>query len=145
MRLFTRVLMFAFCIGLTTHTIAQTVHSDSIRVDIKSGKMPRSKEFNTWDLTLHGGMCIPNTDIASSDLNGSNAKQHLGYGLSVTKFFSHTFALQAQFIRAKLEGEDSNKPLYKFTTDVDYAITLNALFQFGNVDFLKRMPNFEIY
>ena len=145
MRIFTRLWMLVVCLVLSKHTLAQTVHSDSIRVDIKSGKMPRSRDFNTWDLTLHGGICIPNTDIASSDINGSNTKQHLGFGVSVTKFFSHTFALQAQFIRAKLEGEDSNKPLYRFNTDIDYDVTLNALFQFGNVAFLKRTPNLAIY
>lgn len=145
MRIITSLFTLLLCVSLATITTAQTVHTDSVRVDIKSGKMPRSRDFNTWDLTLHGGLTIPNTDIAASDFNASNAKQQIGFGLSVTKFFSHTFALQAQFIHASLKGEDSNKPLYRFTTDIPYDITLNALFQVGNVAFLKRTPNLALY
>lgn len=124
---------------------AQTsITQDSVRVDIKGDKMPRSNEFRTWDIGAHIGFTYPNTDIAASDLTDDKVINKLGFGFNVTKFFTHSFALQASFIHAKLSGIDNNKP-YRYETTVNYDISLNALIQIGNIAFLKKTPNLGIY
>ncbi|MCC7233386.1 MAG: OmpA family protein [Bacteroidia bacterium] len=145
MKIFTKFLSLALALAVTSGAEAQTVTRDSVHASIKSGKMPRARQFNTWDVTIHGGLTYPSTDISASDFNASNVKRQSAYGINVTKFLTHSFALQAQFIRGELSGEDSNKPIYKYNTDVDYDVTLNALFQIGNIAFLKKTPNLAFY
>jgi OOP family OmpA-OmpF porin len=94
---------------------------------------------------VHFGVTYPNTDIAASDLNADNLKSQLGFGVQVSKFFSHNFALQAQFIHAKLQGVSDVAPYYGYKTDVNYDISLNAVGHIGNIGFLKRSPNFGLY
>jgi outer membrane protein OmpA-like peptidoglycan-associated protein len=144
MRIFT---IISTCIILSAPCLsAQTVtRHDSLRIDVKSDRMPKVSKYNTWDIGLHAGITYPNTDISASDLNGSNVQHRLAYGLDFSKFFSHTFGLQARFMRGKISGIDTNKPAYRYNSDIDYDISLNAVIQIGNISFLKRTPNLAIY
>lgn len=121
------------------------VTKDSATVSIKSDKMPYISHFNNWDIAAHIGITYPNTDIAASTLTAENVKREIAFGLDISKFLTHSFALQGRFMTGKLSGVDSNKPQYRYHTDIHYDITLNAYFQLGNVSFLKRTPNLAIY
>jgi OOP family OmpA-OmpF porin len=108
--------------------------------------MPRARTFRTLDIGVHVGLTYPNTDIAASDLFAKNIQTRLAYGLSVTKFLSHNFGLQAQFITGEMSGKDKEKPdQYFFTTKIKYDASLNLVFQIGNIAFLKRSPDLAIY
>lgn len=135
-------------LGGASSISAQTksvITQDSARVSIKSDKMPYISHFNSWDIAAHIGITYPNTDIAASTLTADNVKRELAYGLDVSKFLTHSFALQGRFMMGKLSGVDSNKPQYRYYTDINYDITLNAYFQLGNISFLKRTPNLAIF
>ncbi len=143
MRISTFLLSGLFCLLTPAASFAQR---DSTHVVIRHDDMPRAKTFRTWDIGAHIGVTYPNTDIAASDLFGSNVERQLAYGLSLTKFFTHNFALQGQFITGKMSGRDKEKPdQFFYTTKVKYDVSLNAYFQIGNIAFLKRTPNLAIY
>lgn len=95
--------------------------------------------MNSWNIGLHFGLTYPHTDISAS------GTRNPAYGLDVTKFLTHTTALQARFMRGSLSGTDVNRPLYQFESNIDYDISLNAFFQFGNIAFLKHNPNIAFY
>ncbi|MBL0105190.1 MAG: OmpA family protein [Bacteroidetes bacterium] len=144
MRIFS-ILMSLLFIGSAGQISAQSsaVH-DSAHISIKSDRMPYVSHFNTWDVAAHLGVSYPNTDIAASTLTSDKLQTHLMYGIDLTKFLSHSFAFQGRFLTGKMSGTDNNKP-YHFETDVKYDLSINALFQFGNIAFLKRTPNLAIY
>lgn len=146
MRIYT-LLICVILSGFATSSKGQgVVTRDSATLKIKSNQMPRARLFNTWDIGAHGGVLFPMTDIAASDLSKSSPS--LGYGLSLTKFLSHTFALHANVMRGTFKGEGaqegSNKK-YNYHTDLNYMATVSAYFQFGNISFLNRNPNIAIY
>ncbi len=144
MKVSTLLLTLLFSFGIFSQTIGQ-VQRDSVHVT-KRFDMPRAKKFRNWDIGAHIGVTYPNTDIAASDLFGSNVERQLAYGLNLTKFFTHTFALQGHFITGKMSGRDKEKPNeYFFTTKIKYDISINALVQIGNIAFLKRNPNIAVY
>jgi len=122
--------------------------TQSAKVSLKSGNMPKANKFKTWDVALHGGIMVPNTDLTTTDFNAPNLITQIGYGLSVSKFLSHSFALQASFLRGKIKGDEEgtgSNSKYNFETDINYAASLRGYFQFGNVSFLKRNPNIAFY
>ncbi len=153
MRLSIRYFIFSLFILASNGVYSQEVTtstetSQSAAVSLKSGNMPKANKFRTWDIGLHGGLMIPNTDLSTADLNASNLIAQIGYGLSVSKFFSHSFALQGYFLRGKLKGDEEgtgSNSKYNYETEIDYSASLHAYFQFGNVSFLKRNPNIAFY
>src|SRR5690349_21274630 len=125
MRLFTLAFLFLCCIS-AGDLLAQTETSTQAS-STTSGvdRLPKRKDYNTWEVGLHVGITYPNTDIAASDLDASTLKSELGFGLNVAKFFSHSFALQGQFIHATLKGVDNKDPFYGYTTTINYEGTIN--------------------
>lgn len=138
-------LLFAFLLFLSADLFAQTETTTS-QTSTSSGtdRLPKRKDYNTWEVGLHVGLTYPNTDIAATDLNGDNFEGSLGFGLNISKFFSHNFALQGQFIHANLNGKHLIKD-YSYETVVNYEFTVNAVGHIGNIGFLKRTPNFGLY
>lgn len=146
MRIFTLLILFALT-GFAFDTMAQTVTRDSATVRIKQQQMPRANVFNSWDIGGHIGLTVPNTDIAASDLNAKNLSEEIAFGLNLTKFLTHSFALQGDIMKGKLSGDGgggSNR-VYNFVTDVKFEASIRALFQIGNISFLKRNPSLAIY
>ena len=81
-------------------------------MSIKSDKMPYISHFNNWDIAGHIGITYPNTDIAASTISAANVKRQLAFGFDISKFLTHSFAIQGKFITGKMSGIDSNKPQY---------------------------------
>lgn len=147
MRISTLFFLFVFA-GLSLDAVGQTVTRDSASLRIKSNQMPRAGLFNTWDIGVHGGLLFPMTDIAASDLNNSASTPTLGYGLSVTKFLSHSFAIHANAMRGRFEGDGAqagSNMKYNYETTINYQASINAYFQIGNISFLKRNPNIGLF
>ena len=145
MRIFT--ILFALLVtgSAKTSSAQSVVTRDTAHVSIKSDKMPYISHFNNWDIAGHIGITYPNTDIAASTISAANVKRQLAFGFDISKFLTHSFAIQGKFITGKMSGIDSNKPQYRYHTDLLYDITINAYFQLGNISFLKRTPNLAIY
>lgn len=142
MRISIFLLIGLFSIGVINKTFGQV---ESTHV-VKHYEMPRANTFRTWDIGVHFGMTYPNTDIAASDLFAKNIETQLAYGLSLTKFIAHNFAIQGQLISGKMSGKDKEKPdQLNFVTKIKYDASLNLVYQIGNISFLKRTPDLAIY
>ena len=110
---------------------------------IKAYRMSTARDFDTWDFGAHFGFTYASTDIAGSNI-GFGGKQ-MSFGLDVTKFLTHSFAIQGRVLTGSLKGLDEGKPLFQYHTKINYDLSLNALFQIGNVSFLSRVPNLALY
>lgn len=131
------LILFIFCLN---SVIAQTETPQPPKpVKTKKYFLKDLNDLNSWDVGCHLGLTYPHTDISAS------GKRNLAFGLDVTKFFTHTVALQARIMHGKISGKDIYKSEYQFNTTITYDVSLNALFQFGNIAFLKHNPNIAIY
>jgi OOP family OmpA-OmpF porin len=134
------ILIVLYFILLADFSYSQTIVQKEVNpAKSKKYKLPSASNFNTWDVSGHIGLAYP-----YSDISGTGAGK-FAFGVDVTKFLSHTFALQARLMHATLSGEDVNKSEYQFNTTIHYDLTVNTVVQFGNISFLKKIPELAFY
>jgi outer membrane protein OmpA-like peptidoglycan-associated protein/opacity protein-like surface antigen len=136
MRITSTLFVLFFCLRTTAQTPVQP--AVTIPRTVVAARMPEVSDYNSWDVGASLGLAYPRTDIS-----GSGGR--FGLSLDVTKFLSHSMALQARFVHATLGGEDITRPEYTFHTTINYDLTLNAMLQLGNVSFLKQVPDLAFY
>lgn len=105
-----------------------------------------TKGFRKFSIGINGGVLIPSLLIGGTN-NFSRSEAGLGYGAYVKYQFTHLFALQADVIRGTLKGHNrdviftggpaSQDPLKSFETEIKYAWSVNGLFTFGNINWLR--------
>lgn len=105
-----------------------------------------SKDFRKFSIGINAGALFPSVITGGSN-DYTKSKMTFGYGANLKYQFTHYFALQANFLKGKLEGDNTRKlsngnppadPNAKFTTDLNYAVDLNAVFTFGNINWLSK-------
>ena len=110
-----------------------------------SATMKTSQKFNTFSVGVNAGVLAP-----VSPLGGSNGftkwKPTPGYGFYVKNQFTHYLAVQADFLRGTLEGNNDNKlgngtettnPYESFKTDLNWAASISGVVTFGNINWLS--------
>ena len=116
-----------------------------------------SSEFRKFSIGINAGG-LNSSNFLGGYNDFTHSKVALGYGANLKYQMNHYLALQADFLRGKVKGDNSrdlgngmpatNRPIYAFETDLNYAATLNAVFTFGNVNWLKRqsvvLPYFSV-
>ena len=46
--------------------------TQSAKVSLKSGNMPKANKCKKWDVALHGGIMVPNTVLTTTAFNAPN-------------------------------------------------------------------------
>jgi OOP family OmpA-OmpF porin len=131
--------------GFNTLLFAQTETkaANNAPLKIKAYRIPTPGDYDSWDFGAHFGLTYGSTDIASSKMGIGSKK--LAFGVDATKFISHSFGIQARFLTGGLKGTDDVEELFQYKTSINYDLTLNALFQIGNLSFLSRKHEIAIY
>lgn len=137
MKIFTILMLFLFYINAAVGQALDDIVKKPVK--IKVYRLSSMNDFKTFDIGGNIGMTYPYTDISAS------SKRNFAIAIDVTKFLTHSFALQTRFMHASLSGIDINKPQFRFNTTINYDLTLNGIFQFGNISFLKHNPNLAVY
>ncbi|MDR2273735.1 MAG: OmpA family protein [Sphingobacterium sp.] len=116
-------------------------------------------QYRTWSIGVQGGITTPNAVIGGNNNFGQKVgyfQNKVGeyYGLTVRKQFSHLFGLEVEANRGKIKtyNHDQSGPAienkYKAQsaeTKVNWAASLNGVFQLGTVDFLRRENAVNFY
>ena len=116
-------------------------------------------QYRTWSIGVQGGITTPNTIIGGSNAFGQKVgyfQNKVGeyYGLTVRKQFSHLFGLELEANRGKIKtyNHDLSGPKAENSlgatsakTDVNWAASLNGVFQLGTIDFLRRENAVNFY
>ncbi|WP_312788907.1 OmpA family protein [Sphingobacterium sp.] len=116
-------------------------------------------QYRTWSIGVQGGITTPNTIIGGSNPFGQKVgyfQNKVGeyYGLTVRKQFSHLFGLELEANRGKIKtyNHDLSGPAAENSlgatsakTDVNWAASLNGVFQLGTIDFLRRENAVNFY
>jgi len=130
------LLLLTLILGLaSTSVFAQEAEPVDAPAE-ETSPFPSPKEFNLWAIGINAGMVMGHTDMSPIDPN--NGDKNFGYGLVVTKMFSHAFGIQGQLLKGALSDMhyiDSTT----FTTNF-FEHTINLVYNFGNISFLKSEP-----
>src|SRR5690606_23476628 len=122
-------------------------------------------QYRTWSIGLQGGITTPNVLIGGQNAFGKKVgyfQNKVGeyYGLTIRKQFSPLFGLELEGNRGKIKTY--NHDLYASTgfepgsgdgtgqansaiTSVNWAGSLNGVFQLGTIDFLRRENAVNFY
>ena len=116
-------------------------------------------QYRTWSIGVQGGITTPNVLIGGSNNFGQKVgyfQNKVGeyYGLTVRKQFSHLFGLELEGNRGSIKtyNHDVSGPAVENSlgaqsakTDVNWAASLNGVFQLGTIDFLRRENAINFY
>lgn len=113
-------------------------------------------QYRTWSIGLQGGITTPNAVIGGNNAFGQKVgyfQNKVGeyYGITVRKQFSHLFGLEIEGNRGKIKTFNKNNAAEgpynarSAKTDINWAASLNGVFQLGTVDFLRRENAVNFY
>ena len=116
-------------------------------------------QYRTWSIGVQGGITTPNALIGGNNNFGQKVgyfQNKVGeyYGLTVRKQFSHLFGLEVEANRGKIKTYNHNESgpaienkggARSAQTDVNWAASLNGVFQLGTIDFLRRENAVNFY
>lgn len=120
-------------------------------------------QYRTWSIGVQGGITTPNVLVGGSNNFGQKVgyfQNKVGeyYGLTVRKQFSHLFGLELEGNRGRIKTFNSDLAGFEAgsgvnldgsarsaETDVNWAASLNGVFQLGTIDFLRRENAVNFY
>ena len=116
-------------------------------------------QYRTWSIGLQGGITTPNTVLGGSNPFGQKVgyfQNKVGeyYGLTIRKQFSHLFGLELEGNRGRIKtyNHDLSGPAAEgihgaqsVNVDVNWAASLNGVFQLGTIDFMRRENAVNFY
>lgn len=116
-----------------------------------------TKGFRKFSIGLNVGALTPNLVIGGQN-DYTKPKVGFGYGANLKYQFTHLFALELNGLRGTVQGDNSKKvsngaggevlpnfPETSFKTDLDYALTINSVFTFGNINWLRPITKVVPY
>ena len=105
-----------------------------------------SSPFRKFSIGINAGL-LKSSVIAGGSNDYSKNILNFGYGLNAKYQLTHSIAIQANAIAGKLsgnqdkvDGNDSlnlSKPIVAFKTDLHVAASINAIYTFGNINWLR--------
>ncbi|MFZ4263510.1 OmpA family protein [Sphingobacterium sp. HJSM2_6] len=115
-------------------------------------------QYKTWSIGVQGGITTPNTILGGQNGFGQKVgyfQNKVGeyYGLTIRKQFSHLFGLELEGNRGKIKtynhemitASETANGAKSAITSVNWAASLNGVFQLGTVDFLRRENAVNFY
>lgn len=120
-------------------------------------------QYRTWSIGVNGGITTPNVVTGGSNAFGRQVglfehpvREY--YGINVRKQFSSWFGLQLDANRGRIFAHNQDgftetaawggtpgQTYQSAETDVQYAVSLNGVFQFATIDFLRRENAVNFY
>ena len=103
------------------------------------------KKFSTFSIGINGGGLTPSVPIGGSN-NFTHPQWDLGYGAYIKNQFTHLLAVQAEFLRGNVEGnnsdalgngEQTSNPYKSFKTNLNWAASVSGVVTFGNINWLS--------
>ena len=106
------------------------------------------KNFSTFSIGVNVGGLTPSVPIGGSN-NFTHPQWDLGYGAYIKNQFTHNLAVQAEFLRGNVEGNNSDalgngdatsNPYKSFKTNLNWAGSISGVVTFGNINWLSDNP-----
>jgi len=136
--------LFAVFMALSISVCAQT-YTDSIK------PFSGSKGFRRLSFGLNVGTLFLSVPTGGSN-DYSNVEHSLGYGANLKYQIVHWFALQGDFLRGHVRGNNDKengvgvRPAPKsFDTEIHYSGSINGVFTLGNINWLRMKSKIVPY
>ena len=109
--------------------------------------------FRRFSIGVNVGALAPSVLIGGTN-DYSNPQIDLGYGANLRYQFTHYFAIQADFLKGKLKGNQDdelgngqtpNRAVTAFETDLKWSGSLSAQLTFGNINWLREKTSVVPY
>ncbi|MDO9376801.1 MAG: outer membrane beta-barrel protein [Ferruginibacter sp.] len=133
-------------LGLALMTVAQDATPVST-VDNSIRPFSGGSQFRKFSVGVNVGVLSPSVVIGGSN-DFSNPQFGLGYGANLRYQFNHWFAVQADFLRGSLKGNQdepygtgqpvTERTVTSFKTDLKYAGSLSGQLTLGNINWLRE-------
>lgn len=104
-----------------------------------------ASSFRTWSIGINGGILAPTVPFGKNDF--TNWESNIGYGAYIKKQILPAFGIQANFLRGKLNADNSetlgdgskpSSPWASYETEMHYAASLTGNLSLGNIYWMKR-------
>ncbi len=150
--IFTKIFLV---LTITCMCMSASFAQDSMRqaaVQVAPPLFTGNQGFRTWSIGVHAGAMAPFSAFGGRN-DFSNWNTSLGYGLYVKKQISHTFGIQADFMRGTLKA-DNNKlwvglpppgPYASFKTDIHWTAAMSAVVTLGNINWSQLHTSVQPY
>src|SRR5687768_1043144 len=160
-----KLILFAGLMAFSISAIAQddttaiTTSSDATTATTTATTSVRpftgSKGFRKFSIGINAGALNPAVAIGGSN-NFTNPQTTLGYGANLKYQLTHWLALQADFVRGDLKGDNekplwedggppANRPVYAHETELHSAISGGIVFTLGNINWLRAKSKIVPY
>ncbi len=113
-----------------------------------------AKPFRKFSVGISAG-ALKSSVLAGGSNDFSQNNHHFGYGMNVKYQITHYLALQADFVRGKLSGDNSKKrgndtlnlarAVTAFSTELNAAVSGSVLYTFSNINWLHLKNWFVPY
>ncbi len=119
--------------------------SQDTTMSMSSMSMKPIKKFSTFSIGVNGGALTPSVPIGGSN-NFTHPQYDIGYGGYIKNQFTHLLAVQAEFLRGNVEGNNSDalgngaqtsNPYKSFKTNLNWAGSVSGVVTFGNINWLS--------
>jgi len=103
------------------------------------------KSFSTFSIGVNVGGLTPSVPIGGSN-NFTHPQWDIGYGAYIKNQFTHYLAVQADFLRGNVEGNNSDalgdgspttNPYKSFKTNLNWSGSISGVITFGNINWLS--------
>ncbi|MBV9963314.1 MAG: hypothetical protein JO072_13805, partial [Parafilimonas sp.] len=103
------------------------------------------KSFSTFSIGVNVGGLTPSVPIGGSN-NFTHPQWDIGYGAYIKNQFTHYLAVQADFLRGNVEGNNSDalgdgspttNPYKSFKTNLNWSGSISGVVTFGNINWLS--------
>ncbi|MFD0794141.1 OmpA family protein [Mucilaginibacter litoreus] len=107
--------------------------------------------FRTWTIGVHGGLLTPYTIFGPNNRQDfRRAHSEIGYGAYIQKQFLPGFALQADFLRGQVSGENGQpmggeEGASSFNTKLNWSAALKANFTLANINWFNSKSSIQPY
>jgi OOP family OmpA-OmpF porin len=123
---------------LAGSAFAQTPDSNAVNSNYVK-PFSSTSAFRTWSIGVSAGVMTPFTPFRSDNRDFLKASTQLGYGAYVKDQILPSFGIQANFLKGKVEGDNSANGAYsQYVTSIDYAAELSGVFTLANISWQHK-------
>jgi OOP family OmpA-OmpF porin len=109
-------------------------------------------QLRTWSVGVNGGLLTPFTIFGSNNRQDfTHPQEAIGYGAYIKKQILPSFGLQADFLRGKVKGTNSQpdalgaSPYTSYETNINWSASLSANITLANINWRHEKPFLQPY
>ncbi len=139
-------ILFCGIMGFAVSSFAQDSSYNASGKIMSVKPFSGAKHFRTFSVGINGGALMPVVAVGGSN-DFTKWEPSIGYGAYIKMQMTHTFGLQAEFLRGILRANNDNKlgdgstpqsPYSSYKTQLNWAASISGTATLGNINWLSK-------